>query len=135
MSLRLVHTSPLCEQRPRAAQVAPLGQTARRVEQARGGVIGPRVPAHTRCSVQALEPKPPSPQSASALQGMLRGKYCSPTPMPADLLSLTKAVRASWASSHLLLPPGLTLLFMDPERSTSSSRSMGTCLAIWDSPA
>jgi hypothetical protein len=56
-----------------------------------------------------------------------------PTPRPPERGSETKARRAVWAVTHFDRMPAL--VFIDPEVSSSSSRSSGTCSALCASDA
>ncbi len=61
------------------------------------------------------------------LSGGSLGKNPSPTPSPFERGSFTNARSASVASVHLVLAPLASAI--EPEESTSSSRSTGTCSA------
>src|SRR5687768_15938861 len=75
---------------------------------------------------------PQSPGAAQGVPGPTSGKNCSPIPSPSELRSVTNAASASSAICHLLRPVPGTGSAIDPEASTSTSRSSGSRSATND---
>src|SRR3954469_16032569 len=117
---------PLTAHSPAGLQVVPAGQAALAGLQAVAG--SDRVaPAQTLRTAQIPPPGAPPPvQSTAALQvrsPAASGKNCSPIPSPAERVSVQKVCSARRASCHFDRAPADS--FIDPEVSTSSSRSTG----------
>src|SRR5687767_6685638 len=113
----------LIEHRPWIRHMPPSGQRSAPGKQ-RYPLKGP-CPAQMAFSRQLSEA-----QSASVLHSLVGGacgKKLSPTPRPAEPGSLTKVTRAVCAVTHFDRMPAAA--FIEPELSSRTRRSTGTCCA------